>query len=135
MTIRIFQKATALWLLILALAFLNGALREVVLIPAWGRAPGLFGSGLLLSSAVLLMAWIGAPWYGPITGPQRWGIGVYWLLLTMTFETGINLVGGKPWNELLSAYTFKDGNLWTLVLLVILVAPTAAARLRARSAS
>jgi hypothetical protein len=32
-------------------------------------------------------------------------------------------------SELLAAYTFKDGNLWPVVLLAVLVAPYAAARL------
>jgi hypothetical protein len=40
------------------------------------------------------------------------------------------LVQGKPWPQLLEAYTFKDGNIWPLVLLVTTLAPWIAARLR-----
>jgi hypothetical protein len=39
------------------------------------------------------------------------------------FEFGFGLAQGKPWSELLAAYTFKDGNLWPVVLLAVLVAP------------
>jgi hypothetical protein len=133
MTSHIFLKATAVWIAFLAFAFLNGGLRELALIPAWGKAPGLFCSGILLSSFILLLAWIAAPWFGPVSDSKKWGIGIYWLLLTMSVETGLNLLGGKPWNQMLEAYSFKDGNIWSIVLLVILVAPTVAARLREKN--
>jgi hypothetical protein len=40
----------------------------------------------------------------------------------------------KSWAELLQAYTFRDGNIWPLVLLVTVLAPVLAWRLRPRLA-
>lgn len=119
------------WLLILVLAITNGLLRESVLIPALGKTGGLIASGLLLATLIALVA------YALIrlmraTPAQGMRIGAGWLALTLAFEFAFGrYVQHKAWQELLAAYTFQDGNLWPLVLAVTLLAPPAAARLRA----
>jgi len=124
-------KAFVLWLAILLLAILNGALREAVLIPAFGAFAGLIASGVLLSLLVFAVAFAAAPWYGPLPSSQWWLIGALWLLLTVAFEFGFGrLVQHKPWPELLDAYTFRGGNIWPLVLVVVFVSPWLAATLR-----
>ena len=124
-------KAAALWLAILALAMANGALREKWLVPTLGSIPALILSGVLLSGCILVVALLGAPWYGPLSGAQWLGIGALWLALTLAFEFGFGrLVQHKAWAELFEAYSFKGGNIWPLVLLVVLLAPWLAARLR-----
>jgi len=124
-------KALALWLAILALAIANGALREKILIPRLGSTTGLVSSGILLSAGILLVAWAGAPWYGSLTSWQWMLVGAFWLGLTLMFEFGFGrLVQHKTWGEMLEAYTFKDGNIWPLVLLVTLVAPWLVAKIK-----
>ena len=124
-------KALALWLAILALAIANGLLREKILIPSLGSTTGLVSSGILLSAGVLLVAWAGAPWYGSLTSRQWMLVGAFWLGLTLMFEFGFGrLVQHKTWGEMLEAYTFKDGNIWPLVLLVTLVAPWLVAKIK-----
>lgn len=124
-------KALALWFAILVLAIINGTLREKALIPALGSAAGLVASGTILSVCVFLVAWAGAPWYGPLTSRQWLVIGGLWLLLTLVFEFGFGrLAQHKTWAELLEAYTFKGGNIWPLVLIATLVAPWLAAKAR-----
>jgi hypothetical protein len=116
-----------LWLVILVLAMLNGLLREAVLIPGLGRVGGLVASGVLLSLLILLVAFIGAPWYGT-AGPGPWHIGALWLALTLLFEFGFGrLVQHRPWPELLAPYTFDGGNIWPVVLVVTAAAPRLAA--------
>ena len=123
----VWLKAVLLWLAILVLAMLNGLLREAVLIPRLGRFEALVASGLLLSLLILLVAVIGAPWYGT-PGPNPWTIGALWLALTLSFEFGFGrLVQQRPWPELLAPYTFRGGNLWPLVLAVTAAAPRLAA--------
>ena len=57
--------------------------------------------------------------------------GAFWLLLTLCFEFGFgHFVQGRPWPVLLEAYTFQNGNLWPLVLLVTLFGPLIALRIR-----
>jgi len=116
-------KALLLWLAILVLAMLNGFFREAVLIPRLGRFDGLVASGVLLSLLVLLVAYLGEPWYGP-PGGRPWLIGALWLALTLLFEFGFGrLVQQRPWPELLAPYTFRGGNLWPAVLAVTAAAP------------
>ncbi|MEO8123978.1 MAG: hypothetical protein ABI633_08010 [Burkholderiales bacterium] len=126
-------RALIAWLLILALAIVNGALREGVLIPKLGTAAGLMLSGLMLSACVAAVAVALMAWLGRVSTRQCLGIGAFWLALTLGFEFGFGRsVRHKSWPELLDAYTFKDGNLWLLVLVVVFFAPLLAAHLWTR---
>jgi hypothetical protein len=121
----------AAWLLILALAMLNGVFREAVLLPALGKPIALILSGLLLSLAILAVAVALARWLA-LDEPRRcFSVGLLWLCLTLVFEFGFGgMVQGRSWAEMLEAYTFKDGNLWPLVILATMFAPLVAARVR-----
>lgn len=131
MKVKTVLKALLLWAAILLCAMANGALRELLLIPALGTTPGLVLSGLILSGCVFAVAWFATPWYGRLAAGQYRAIGLFWLVLTLAFEFGFGrLVQHKSWPELLQAYTFKDGNLWPVVLVMTLVAPWLAARRR-----
>lgn len=131
MDLEVAGKALSIWLGILALAMVNGMLREAVLVPAMGRTLGLVFSGVLLSSIILAVAYLTLPWLGAMPVARAIAIGIGWLLLTLAFEfTFGRLVQGKPWPEILGAYTFKDGDIWSIVLLVTAAAPYVAARLR-----
>ena len=124
-------KAVTLWLAVLALAMANGIAREKALVPALGSFAALVASGIILSGCVFLVALAAAPWYGRLSSAQWLGVGGLWLAMTLAFEFGFGrLVQHKTWTELLEAYSFKGGNMWPLVLLVVLLAPWAAARLR-----
>lgn len=124
-------KAFAVWLGILVLAIANGALRDVALVPAMGSTLGLAASGVLLSVLILAVAYFALPWFGAAPFARYIAIGLGWLLLTLVFElTFGRLIQGKPWPEILAAYSFKNGNLWPVVLLVTAVAPYVAAKIR-----
>ena len=127
-------RLLASWLVILALAFANGAFRELLLVPRLGNPWALLLSGLLLCGCVVLVAGWSLGRLPVATTRQALGVGALWLALTLAFEFGFGrLVQGKSWGELLGAYTFAHGNLWPLVLLVILLGPAAAHRLKASS--
>ena len=123
-------KAVVVWVAILCLALVNGALREAVLLPTLGAPSGLVLSGVLLSTLVLVSAYLARPWLGTRHPPHLWGIGFGWLVLTLAFEFSIGLWQGTSWLTMLEAYTFKGGNIWPLVLIVVAVAPNVAAGLR-----
>ena len=122
--------AFGVWLLILGCAFLNGTLRELVLIPKLGNPAALIFSGLLLVACILAVSILLAPWLGDLTVTHCLYLGVFWLLLTLAFEIGFGLLRHKTWSMILEAYTFKNGNIWPLVLGVTLIAPLAAAKFR-----
>jgi hypothetical protein len=120
------------WLVILVLAFANGALRELLLLPWMGYPWALVLSGLLLCVCVVLVTWFSLAVMKLKNAAQAFAVGAFWLALTLIFEFGFGrFVQGKPWSELLGAYTFARGNLWPLVLLVILFGPPVIHRLRA----
>jgi hypothetical protein len=119
------------WLAILVLAVANGALRELLLVPMLGYPWALLLSGLLLCVCVALITWFSIGRLRIRSAPQALGVGALWLGLTLTFEFGFGrLVQGKSWNELFGAYAFERGNLWSVVLLVILLCPAVMLRLQ-----
>src|SRR5690606_6635980 len=104
---------------------------EVILIPTLGKPPGLILSGVLLSGAILAVAYFALPWIGRASVARYVAIGFGWLCLTMVFEFAFGrLIQGKPWPQILEAYTFKDGDIWLLVLLITAIAPYVAAKFR-----
>jgi hypothetical protein len=120
--------AFAAWLLILALAVANGAFRDAFLFPRLGNPAALLTSGIVLMLCIHVVAHVLVSRCRPASPCQCFGIGVFWLLLTLAFEFGFGRAQGKSWAELLDAYSFRDGNLWPLVLLTVLAAPWLAAR-------
>lgn len=130
MTVEIAAKSLVVWAVILVLAIANGTLREAMLIPMLGIAPGEFLSGLFLSCLILAAAYLFLPWLGVRSTGQLLLIGLGWLVLTLIFEFSFGLLRGKAMAEILQAYMFKGGNIWPLVLVVTAAAPWLAARLR-----
>jgi hypothetical protein len=127
-------KSVVVWLLILVLAVLNGGFREVVLLPSIGRQGAFVLSGILLSSCIVIVAVVFARWLRLRGLSQCLFAGLIWLCLTLSFEFGFGLfVQERSWAEMLEAYTFKDGNIWPLVLVVTFLAPLLAARIRSNT--
>src|SRR6266542_912604 len=124
-----YRRALMVWLAILVLASVNGAVRDFGLMPVLGNTIARALSTILLCALVLLVTWSAIGWIGPTDGRQALSVGVMWLLLTLTFEF---LVGHyafrKPWATLLADYDVTQGRIWILALIVTLFAPPWAAR-------
>jgi hypothetical protein len=84
-------KATAVWLVILVCAALNGGLREALLIPSLGKTLALVVSGTLLSIVIVALALLLVPRLG------RLGTS-HCLYLVVTFAAPLLAVRvrGKP---------------------------------------
>ena len=124
-------RATLAWLILLALAILNGALRQGILIPRFGEHLGQALSPILLSILVLLLAWLLIPWIRPLARRDAWGVGALWLGLTIAFEfLAGHYLFGDPWHDLLAAYNVVQGRLWVLVPITTLLAPVLMQALR-----
>lgn len=130
MFINVVTKALAIWFVILVLAIVNGTLRETVLIPLLGTTFGLVFSGVLLSLLILAVTYYLLPWLGIRRLGQLFFIGFCWLILTLIFEFSFGLLLGKALPEIIEAYTFKDGNLWPAILVVMVMAPWLSAKFR-----
>jgi hypothetical protein len=122
-------RAIAAWLAILALAIANGAFREAVLMPAIGKPWALVTSGILLCACVVAVAFVLVRKLKALAPAQYVLLGALWLCLTVVFELAFGLARGLSWSEMLAAYRFADGNLWPIVLVVVLFAPLLASRL------
>ncbi|TQV89861.1 hypothetical protein FLL46_00530 [Aliikangiella coralliicola] len=123
-------KAFVIWLGILILAILNGVIREAILIPEIGKNAGFILSGILLSTCILLVTYFTLPWIGKRSVTTYIFIGIGWLCITLLFEFSFGLAQGNSWLQLFEAYTFKDGNIWPIVMIVIAVAPYLSAKIR-----
>ena len=116
-------KSLPAWLLIIPLAILNGVLRDTLLSPWLGPQVALPLSGVLLCGLILLVAAFALPRL--VRGPARlfWWIGLFWMLLTVLFESAFGLANGSTVRQLLTAYDVTSGNLWLLVVLYTAIAP------------
>lgn len=126
-------RATIVWLVILVFAVLNGILREAVLFPAMGRIPGLIASGIILGAIIFAVAYFTLRWIDAAGSKQLLLVGFLWLMLTLAFEFSFGLARGVSMDDILSAYSFKEGNIWPVVLLLTFFAPTLAAKARSQA--
>ena len=123
-------RACAVWVALLALAFANGALRELAIIPQLGDGAGHALSSILLSSAMFLLAWLTIDWIHPASIGEAWQIGGVWLVMTVAFEfLAGHYLFGNPWSQLLADYNVLRGRIWVLVLATTLMAPVITARI------
>jgi hypothetical protein len=119
-------RAIAVWLLLLVIAIVNGAVREGVLRPAFGTRVAHVVSTLSLSVLILAAAWMTAPFVRYESAASAFAVGVVWLALTLAFEfLAGRFVFGKTWEVLLADYDVMQGRIWPLVLVVTLFAPLA----------
>lgn len=126
--------ATFFWGLILVLAMANGILREAFLLTYLSVNIAYFVSGCILAIGILLVAYLSVPRYGDILPSGFWIIGGYWLILTVIFEFALGyFITGATWSEMLDQYRFKDGNIWPLILIVVVISPVLASKIRGKT--
>lgn len=117
-------RALSVWLLLLLLAVLNGALREEVLVPWLGARIAHVVSTLLLSGLILEATALTIGWIGPADAAAALAVGALWLGLTLAFEfLAGHFLFHKAWSELRADYDLRRGRIWILVLLVTFLAP------------
>ncbi len=124
------KKSLLIWLALIPLAFLNGALREGVINPLIGAKYGLPLSGILLSFFIFLLCYFFIPLIGKGTSKTYVQIGLLWMVLTILFEFGLGLIMGDTFSELIQAYDITTGNTWLLVVLFTGIVPWLSAKVR-----
>jgi len=130
-TLTMWWKSFLFWFVLMVLAIGNGTVRLKLIIPFTGLTAGLAISTVMLCGLILGATWLGIGWIGPSNASQAWGIGVFWLLLTLAFEFGAgHFLFKKPWSELLLDYDLTQGRIWVLVPIVTAMAPWWMAKLR-----
>ena len=120
-------RALAVWVLLLVIAIVNGAIREGILRPTWGVRAAHVVSTLSLSILILAAAWMTGPFVRYSSPAAAWSVGILWVALTLAFEfLGGRFLFGKTWEVLLADYDVMQGRIWPLVLVVTLIAPVLA---------
>ncbi len=124
-------RSLAVWLLILVLAVLNGAVRDGWLVPRLGDPLARALSSVTLSALVFLTTFATVSWIRPVTARQAWWLGTLWVVLTLAFEfLAGHYAFRRSWSELLVDYNLRQGRIWVLVLVTTFVSPWSTARLR-----
>ena len=117
-------RAIGVWFTIMPVAILNGAVRDVVLVPRLGDPVARAVSCFTLAGAILAITWISLPWIRPASFGSSWTIGLLWLAMTLAFEFGAgHYLFKTPWTALFADYNIFAGRLWVLVLVTTLTAP------------
>lgn len=124
-------QSIAVWFVLILAEILHGIARGVLLVPYVGQFRsnqiGVFtGSAIILAIAIVFARWLGA------TRPsQSFGIGFLWLVLTLAFELLFGrLVVGASWDRLFSDYNVLQGGLMPLGMIVLVLSPWIAVKVR-----
>lgn len=125
-------KLLLYWIPMIAIAFINAALRELVLIKHFSnlRAHQLSTLTLIILCAVYI-------WFiSPRLAIRDAGTGVFagllWVTLTVAFEFTFGRLSGKSWAQLLHDYNLMEGRLWPVFLFCLLLLPWVVYMLRSK---
>jgi hypothetical protein len=124
---RLYRDATATWVVMFALAFVNGAMREIVLAPKLGSV-ALPVSGLVLIVVLAAIAAAFVRFEPALTVRHAWRVGLLWLALTLAAEALLAGAGGRPLGDM----AVLEGNLFAPAVLVLAISPVIWARLMGR---
>ena len=129
---RLWIPACAAWLVMVAAAMANGALRELWLTPRLGDPPARGLSSVTLALAIYALIELFLTWRpGPYTDRELWGLGAFWTALSLLCEFGLGLLLlGRTPADMLQEYNLLAGRLLLLVWLATLFGPWLAGRRR-----
>ncbi len=130
---RVFLYPLGVWVLMAVVAVLNGAVREVVLIPRVGEYPGHVLSTVALVVVILVVTGM----YFRTTSIEYTRVelllvGVLWTLLTVGFEFVVGYAEGTPVAVTVAQYDVLAGQVWIAVPLTLLLAPLVFGRQRSQ---
>lgn len=126
---KILAKSIVIWFGIVPLAFINGAVREVVLMPLMGQSALPF-SGVTLCVMVFGLSYAFIPRLGKGIRGAYIKIGLLWIVATILFEFLFGFFIGETFSNMLNSYNFLTGNLWSFVVLFIGFSPWFVAKLK-----
>ena len=123
-------RAFAVWLVIIAAETCHGILRNIFLAPITGdfraRQIAVFtGTFLILSISLLFIKWVKF-----LSKSDLLAIGFFWVCLTFIFEISLGRLLGFSWSRILSDYNLLKGGLLPVGLLLMLLSPFIAAKIR-----
>jgi hypothetical protein len=127
----ILLKGVMIWLMFIIAESLNGTVRILWLIPAFGdqlahQISFLMGAILIVTIATIFVSWIQASHIS-----QLLAVGVLWLLLTVGFELILGrFVLGYSWSQIAADYNIYQGGLMPYGLVLLTLSPVIAVKIR-----
>lgn len=123
-------RTLVVWLAIAAAETVNGTVREMFLVPAYGTQAGhriSFGIAVMLIAAIIYSS-IG--WLAPVSVSQALLIGIMLTVLMFGFEIAIGLAFGVSWDRITADYDPRRGGPMLFGMAFLVAAPAIAHRLR-----
>jgi hypothetical protein len=120
------------WFLFMVLAIINAGIRNGVYKPVVGDLAAHQISSITFMVVILVVTFVILRFSNLELGDyEALFMGTIWLGLTIVFEfIAGHYVFGNPWEKLLADYNLFEGRIWSLVLLIIFLAPYIANKLR-----
>jgi hypothetical protein len=124
-------KSIVVWLIFILAESLNGMMRILWLIPAWGdvlahQISFVIGTLLILAIAILFVPWLQIRRLFPLLT-----VGILWALLTLAFEIALGyMIFGYSWEQIMADYNLRQGGLMPFGLAWLALSPAIAARIR-----
>ena len=114
-----------LWLPMIAIAFANATLRQLIFIKYFNELRAHQLSTVTL--VILCSIYIGSifPFLNIETSKQAILIGFVWVVLTVLFEFSLGRLLNRSWESLLQDYNISAGRIWLIFLLCLFLMPYA----------
>jgi hypothetical protein len=123
-------KYALLWFPMLAIAIMNGILREFFIKKHVNDLAAHQLSTLTLIVLFAVYIWFVMARFPPGSADDAMLIGMLWLVLTLVFEFGFGRWRGNSWQTLLADYNLAKGRLWLLIPVWVALAPLLFYKLR-----
>jgi hypothetical protein len=123
-------RGLVIWLLIMAIESALGPLRALFLAPLMGAEMAEHVGWPLGVILVAFITWLFARWIGLIRTSSLLTLGTVWAVLTVLFEIVIGFFRGFDWPRIVAEIDPAQGGLLIYSLIVMLLAPPIATRLR-----
>lgn len=118
------RRSLAAWLVMLVVAVVNGAVRDLTYGKRLGELTAHQLSTLTGCTLLGIVMWIFVRLYPLSSAGQAWRLGLLWTGLTVAFEfLFFHYVGGRSWAELRGNYDVLAGRVWVAVLAWVALAP------------
>ena len=112
------------WFPMIAIAILNGTLREIGYRKLLGELRAHQVSTLIGGTLFGIYIWGLSRWWPLESGGQALAVGMMWLALTVAFEFLFGrFAAHRTWTGMLADYILLAGRVWALLLVWLAVAP------------
>lgn len=116
-------KHILLWLPMIAIAFANATLRELIFVKKYNEIRAHQLSTITLTILCSIYIWFVFQRLKVQNPKQAVLIGIMWVLLTVTFEFLLGRSTNKSWEYLFRDYNLFAGRIWLVFLFCLLVLP------------